>query len=224
MFFGAWLMYVGTPLYNMIVLDDDKNLDKKYEKKFLQSKLFLIPLYAYVLGMLITHIWCMALFSTGPYKFDHWMFDHKPEGVLQYLVFGFVISFFGSLSSLAGHELVHHKEWYNKLVGNIPYTQAFYSHFWDEHTRGHHKDIATPLDPVCHDTGVDCYTGMFKAVVGTHTKTWARENQRLQAHYGTKDISSFTILTENRMVHYFVLHCCMVWAIYEAFGMGGVKF
>jgi len=169
----------------MVVLDDDKNLDKKVEKRFLENKLFLIPLYAYIVAMFLTHLWCLALFSTK-YKPNHWIFEKKPETFLEYVIFGFVISFFGSLSSLAGHELVHHKEWYNKLVGNIPYTEAFYSHFWDEHTKGHHKDIATPLDPVCHDVGVDCYTGLVKAVYGTHVKTWQRENARLLTKYGTK--------------------------------------
>ena len=34
---GAWIMYVGTPLYNAFVLDDSKNLDRKVEKKYIQS-------------------------------------------------------------------------------------------------------------------------------------------------------------------------------------------
>lgn len=177
-YYGAWLVYAGTPLYNMFVLDDTTNVDRKYEKKFMTSKLFLIPMYAYVAAMLMVQIWCLALFSTE-WKPNHWAFEKKPEGWFEYSMFAFVISFFGALSSLAGHELVHHREWYNKFIGNLPYTQVFYSHFWDEHTRGHHKNIATPLDPVCHDNGIDCYTGMIKAVVGTHTCTWNREQERI---------------------------------------------
>lgn len=217
MVWGAWAIYVLTPLYNHLVLDDSSNLDPKVERQHLNSKMFLLPLYAYVLAMAATHVWCLMLFS-GNYD-GLPGFQVKPDSAYQYFVFCVVLSFFGSLSSLAGHELVHHKQWYNKAIGNFAYTQFFYSHFWDEHTRGHHKNIATPLDPVCHDTGVDCYSAMVKAVIGTHVTTWQREQERLS------DIKNPALkLVKNRMVHYFALHCSMLAAIYHFFGTGGLKF
>ena len=67
------------------------------------------------------------------------------------------MSFYNALSQVAGHELLHDKAWYNKVMGSVPYSQFFYTHFWVEHTRGHHKYIGTPEDPVFHDVGVNVY-------------------------------------------------------------------
>jgi len=61
---GAWLMYVLTPLYNLVFLDDNRNITPKNEKAFLQSKLFLLPLWGYVFGYLAAHIYGLMIFST----------------------------------------------------------------------------------------------------------------------------------------------------------------
>jgi alkane 1-monooxygenase len=179
--------------------------------------MFLIPLYAYVIAMFATHVWCIMLYS-GLYDGQPG-FKVKPETILGHVTFTVVISFFGGISSIAGHELVHHKEWYNKAMGTLPYTQFCYSHFWDEHTRGHHKYISTPEDPVSHDIGTDLYTAVAKAVVLTHVKTWEREQDRLSNC--NNPIQRFA---SNRMVHYFLLHTCILGAVYYFFGSGGLKF
>ena len=189
MILPGWIIYFGTPFYNIFLLDDNKNLDKKVDKTYLKSQMFVVPLYTYIFGFSLSLIYCLLLFSTK-YRIDHWIFDIRPETNMEYLVFGAVFSFFGAVSSLAGHELVHHKQWYHKLVGDIPYSQAFYSHFWDEHTTGHHKYIATDADPVCHKKGSNLYTGLVTAVIGTHTSTWKRENDRIQKRYPDKELST----------------------------------
>ena len=78
------------------------------------------------------------------------LFPRKPETNFEYLVFCFFVSFFGSLSSTAGHELVHKRESIHKFVGNLVYTLFLYSHFHSEHLQSHHKDLATPNDAVSH--------------------------------------------------------------------------
>jgi alkane 1-monooxygenase len=132
-----------------------------------------------------------------------------------------MVSFFGALSSVAGHELVHYKQWYYKLLGNLPYTGFFYTHFWDEHNKNHHVNLATPLDPVCAEVGQNCYSALFNSVIGTHVKSWAREIERLTKVNG-EDLSTFVHLTQNRMVHYQIVHALMLLFIYIAFGIGGV--
>ena len=102
--------------------------------------------------------------------------------------------------------------------------QFCYSHFWDEHTKGHHKYIATPDDPVCHEMGTNFYLAIPKAVIGTHTSTWTREVERIKRELKVKEVSLFTNLTQNRMVYYFIFHCAMLTTIHHNFGMGGLKF
>lgn len=37
MLLGVWVIYVGTPLYNLLVLDDTRNLEKRNERNFAAS-------------------------------------------------------------------------------------------------------------------------------------------------------------------------------------------
>ena len=136
-------------------------------------------MYLYIFAQTLAWIFCLMLFSTK-YKPNNPIFDQKPQSTPKYLLFCLVVGFFGALSSVAGHELVHYRHWCHKLVGNIPYTQFFYSHFWQEHTSGHHKHVATEKDPVSHDIGVSSYLAIFKAFVGTHVSSWDRENERIR--------------------------------------------
>ena len=152
----------------------------------------------------------MMLFSTN-YQPDHWMFKMKPETTVHTVLFYFVIGFFGGLSSVAGHELVHHKHWIHKIGGSIPYSTFLYSHFLDEHCRGHHKYIAKDEDPVSHAIGTSSYEAILKAAIFTHTKTWEREIIRL-TKLGVEN--PFILVLKNRMTHYFVLHVSMCYAIF----------
>lgn len=53
---------------------------------------------------------------------------------------------FTGMSGTAGHELIHKRDFTNKVIGILSYTKYFYSHFLDEHVQGHHKLMCTPED------------------------------------------------------------------------------
>jgi alkane 1-monooxygenase len=97
-----------------------------------------------------------------------------------------------------------------------------YTHFWDEHTMGHHRHLATPLDPVCHETGANLYTGVVKAIIGTHVKGWEREAERLEKLKNGK-INWFENLVGNRMHYYFAFNLTLCYSIYNLFGYSGLK-
>ena len=127
-----WLMYVGTPLYNMLILNDDTNLRKENERRFANSSMFIIPLYAMVATQTLAWIYGLFLYSDefAAAKTGNFMFMHRPETFVEHLAFFAGLSFFTGLTSTAGHELVHRRETIHKIVGNLPYVQFFYSHFW----------------------------------------------------------------------------------------------
>lgn len=132
------------------------------------------------------------------------------------------MGYFGGTSATAGHELIHWPETFNKVIGNIPYVQVFYSHFWDEHVHSHHKNLATDEDPVCHKMGVPMYQALPLAVVGTHIASWNREMHRLnKIHNGNPPL--FAMIFDNKMVYYQIMHVFITWTIYQIFGWGGLK-
>jgi alkane 1-monooxygenase len=133
----------------------------------------------------------MMLFSTN-YQPDHWVFKLKPETTLDYVMFVIPAGFMGMLSTVAGHEMVHYKEGIHKFVGSIPFSLMFYTHFGDEHVKGHHKTIATPDDPVSAPLGRSIYGAAFHSVIFTHSSTWKREIERIRRN--NKNISYFGML------------------------------
>jgi hypothetical protein len=54
-----------------------------------------------------------------------------------------------------------------------------YGHFFVEHTRGHHKDVATPEDPASARLGENIKFLALREVPGAWRRAWASETERL---------------------------------------------
>jgi alkane 1-monooxygenase len=54
-----------------------------------------------------------------------------------------------------------------------------YGHFFVEHTRGHHKDVATPEDPASARLGENIYVFALRELPGAWRRAWASERERL---------------------------------------------
>jgi alkane 1-monooxygenase len=98
---------------------------------------------------------------------NHWAFRHYPENNVQLVLFSLVVGLYQGIAGTCGHELFHHKHWFNKFMGNLPYIVGLYGHFGDEHVQGHHKYIATDEDPVSAGFNESIYYCWFKAFFGT---------------------------------------------------------
>lgn len=118
--------------------------------------------------------------------------------------------------------MVHWPETINKVIGSIPFVQAFYSHFWDEHIFSHHKTVATDEDPVSHPLGTSSYVAVPKAFIATHRESWNREVERISKIYNGNP-SFYAKIFENKMVYYQILHAFILFSIYQVFGIGGLK-
>lgn len=130
----------------------------------------------------------------------------------------------GAWQVAAGHELCHYRHPVHKIVGNLPYTMFFQSHFWSEHTMHHHKMVATDEDPSSAKQGLSMFQHVRSAIVGTHVDSWNLEIKRLTRLNGGEKPSTLHTIIYNRMVGYTFLHLAMVAGIHQIFGMGGVVF
>lgn len=143
---ALWLMFIAVPTSNLITEGDNQNLAFKSEKVFIKDKRFWIPLWSYSIAETITWIWALIIFS-DKVNIDLYWFQLKPTSYYEIFMFTYVCGYFSGVNTANGHELLHKKEWYNKYLGTWSYTKFMYSHFLDEHIKGHHKRIATPEDP-----------------------------------------------------------------------------
>jgi hypothetical protein len=79
-FFGAWLIYFLSPIYNMWINNDVTNLVQKNERNFSNTKMFLVPIHLFIYVEAALHIYTLFLFSTK-YKPDFLpeIFEYVPN-------------------------------------------------------------------------------------------------------------------------------------------------
>lgn len=219
---AVWMMYLSCPLSNYVMPEDNMNLNIKSEKAFLNDKRFWLPLYAFNIAETITWLWALIVFS-DKVNIDMYWFQLKPTTNFEYFMFTFTMGYFCGLNAINGHELLHKKEWYNKYSGTWCYTKFMYSHFLDEHIKGHHKNVATVEDPATSLKNESVYHFIIRSCVGSHTHTWDRECKRIKKQYG-QDASYLTLIMYNKMTLYFMIHASIVTAIYVFLGWESLKY
>jgi alkane 1-monooxygenase len=89
----------------------------------------------------------------------------------------------GLTSGLAintGHELGHKKSRLERTLAKIVLAVPAYGHFWIEHNRGHHRDVATPEDPASARMGESIYRFALREIPGAYRRAWDIEKERLE--------------------------------------------
>jgi len=143
------------------------NFDRVTERVFAKDKRFLGPVYLYVLFDTLSWIWCLCVVS-GVYP--SWMpaeyFEDKiTKTAGGYMCFVFVWGYMAGVNGLAGHELIHKREAFDKMLGMSTFTKIFYSHFLLEHGSGHHRNVATPEDAATARHGENFYSFAIRSIV-----------------------------------------------------------
>jgi alkane 1-monooxygenase len=79
-----------------------------------------------------------------------------------------------------GHELGHKRTVLEQTLAKLVLAPTAYGHFYVEHNRGHHRDVATPVDPASSRMGESVYAFVLREMPGAWRRAWALEAQRLQ--------------------------------------------
>jgi len=125
----------------------------------------------------------------------------------------------GILGINVAHELGHRHKKSEQWMSKALLTTTLYTHFFIEHNRGHHKNIATPLDPATSRRGENLYRFFFRTVSGGYRSAWHLENSRLRK----KGVSVFS--WQNEMIRLQVIQLAFTIAIFSIFGwVGGLAF
>jgi alkane 1-monooxygenase len=133
-----------------------------------------------------------------------------------------VFGYLSGLSAIAGHELMHKKETHNKVIGTWTYTKFMYTHFLDEHIKGHHQKVATLEDPATARYNETLWTFLFRSCIGSHISTWNREVVRIKKMRGN-DVPMTLIIFNNKMTWCFLLHLSILQIIYFLLGWESLK-
>ncbi len=79
-----------------------------------------------------------------------------------------------------GHEMGHKHTVLERQLAKLALALTGYGHFNIEHNRGHHRDVATPVDPASSRMGEHIYAFMCREIPGAARRAWVLERARLK--------------------------------------------
>jgi alkane 1-monooxygenase len=94
---------------------------------------------------------------------------------------------------------MHHKEFYNKVIGIFPLTKLMYTQFLDEHLKGHHKTVSTLEDPATSRKNESLYAFIPRSIYGSLVNVWGYESKKITENYG-EDANLFIRFFCNKLV------------------------
>lgn len=197
----------------------------------MKDKRFFGPLYVFILNDCVTWLWCLCvvsgrnLFSDTEYG---WMFESRHGNtVASWFVFTFVWGYMAGVNGLAGHELIHKKDTSHKMFGMFTYTKILYSHFFLEHSNGHHRNIATPEDSATALKNENFYHFAVRSALGGMYNTYVREVSRIETEYHdfhSAEPSLFAYVFHNRMTWFTAMNLAILLVIKTLWGWQAVLF
>ena len=131
------------------------------------------PYYRWITYLLVPVLWLSFIFSA-------WFVATQAlpwHGVAaMVLICGTVGGFCINL----GHELGHKNTALERWLAKIILAPSGYGHFFIEHNRGHHRDVATPADPASSRMGESIYRFVLREMPGAFRRACQLETARLR--------------------------------------------
>jgi alkane 1-monooxygenase len=169
LYFGGWasfgavfFAFVLIPLMEACIHASTDNHENEGERTDIRVFDYLLYLHLPILYVIIFY----AL-----YQFQFQGFTTL-EIIGNTLSIGVLVGAFGI--NIA-HELGHRNKKYEQWLAQALLLPALYMHFFVEHNRGHHKNVATDLDPASARKGENLYAFWWRSVVGSYRSAWAIE-------------------------------------------------
>jgi len=204
---GWWtytaLIYVFgiVPLMDMVMPAPEKNMTAMEEELALQDSLY---------------DWMLYLMVSIQYLFLGWFLFVVSEPTLStFEVFGRITAMgvlCGSLGINVAHELGHRSKKIEQTLSKALLLTSLYMHFFIEHNRGHHKQVATPNDPASARYGEILYFFWIRSTVMGYLSAWKLEAKKLK-----KNKKAFFSI-HNEMLRFQILQLTLLGLIYWGFG------
>ena len=192
--------YAMIPLIEFFLKNDKRNLSELEESLAKKNIAYDIILYVSV-GL---HLVLLSLF----------LFSLEDATLQTNEVVGRVLSM-GLVTTFAinlAHELGHRQTWGEQFLSKLMLLTTLMMHFFIEHNRGHHKNVATFEDPSTARKGETVYAFWFRAILNEYLSAWRLEKKRLDV------IKQSNFSFQNEMVQFHIIQVLFVGLIYFLFG------
>ncbi len=204
--FPLLLNYVIAPMLDWLVGEDLNNPPEEVVMQLDQDR------YYRLLTWLVVPLHYLTLFGTAWYA-----------ATAELSTFGFVglAVIAGMTAGLAintGHELGHKNSRLEKNLSKLVLAVPAYGHFWIEHNRGHHRDVATFEDPASARMGESIYRFARREIPGAFRRAWDFERDRLERRGKT------VWHTDNQILQSFGVSFAIAVVLVAAFGTMMIPF
>ena len=200
------LMFVVAPALDWLIGEDENNPPETVVPELEADPYYRYLTYATVPLHYITFLIVAVFVGTQPLPW--WGF------VALTVALGFADGF----AINTGHELGHKRSALEKWLAKIVLAVPAYGHFWIEHNRGHHRDVATPEDPASARMGENIYQFALREIPGAFQRAWQIERERL----ARKKQALFSL--HNEVLQSYVITLFMQGALIVLFGWIMVPF
>lgn len=161
--------YVVAPMLDWLMGEDRSNPPESAVPA-LDADLY----YRRVTYLLVPVLWVAFIFSA-------WFVAHFNLPWFGVLAMVMITGSVGGFCINLGHELGHKNTRLERWLAKIVLAPTAYGHFFIEHNRGHHRDVATPADPASSRMGESIYRFVLREMPGAFKRAWKLESDRLRA-------------------------------------------
>jgi len=173
------------PLIEPLLGASTVNLSAEKRKNALKNRFFDLLLYLNLPIVYGTILLAIQLFNS--YNFNSITYSG--------LVFSLGIVL-GACGINVAHELGHRPNRFEQFIAQLLLLPSWYMHFFIEHNRGHHKNVATDLDPASAKFNESLYQFWIRSVSQSYLHAWKLENIRL------RKLNSPIWSMKNQMIQY----------------------
>jgi alkane 1-monooxygenase len=183
-YIGSWFSFKGTgiiiwlpliygfviiPVLELFIKANNKNFDAAEETIARQDKL-----YDYFLYLIFPLQYAALFFFLQAMKTPDMPIVDRAGHIM---VMGLLCGTFGIN---VAHELGHRINKAEQFLAKGLLLTSMYMHFFIEHNKGHHKNVATPKDPSSARLGEPLYAFWFRSVAGVYTGAWHIANDEMK--------------------------------------------
>lgn len=154
----AWIV---IPLFELFLRPNASNLSEAEEEVARQDKVYDYILYLIVFLQMPTLFYFLNSMQDPALSLADKIGRTGTMGLLC-----------GTLGINVGHELGHRTNRFEQALAKISLLSSLYMHFFIEHNKGHHKNVATPEDPSSARYGEDVFRFWFRSIIFSYTSAW----------------------------------------------------
>jgi alkane 1-monooxygenase len=190
----AWVI---IPIAELFINPDTKNLTAAEEDLVKQNKLYDVMLYIIVLAQYAA--------------LGYFLYSFQISNLLWWEKLGRIFSMgllCGTFGINVGHELGHRVNKFEQFLAKSLLLTSLYMHFFIEHNKGHHKNVATPEDPSSARYNEPVYTFYFRTIIFSYLSAWKIANGEMKK----KSLSIFN--WKNEMLQAHIIQLALIGAIY----------